>query len=179
MTKSVLKKKNIPTRNLHSTVKQQEKLSVTLFALQLILQFTFNLDPSYPFQHGLCSCAPLKYTHVDMAPHLPRPHHVRYSGNPVLALAYCYLVQGKCLAFHTAPLGCEIVRCSDCKPVVVCNPPGVVCVQEAPSCDKLCQEMDEHCKVEDRKCSDGSCHGWWIASFLILFLKNKHLSIKI
>ncbi|XP_033209071.1 putative aminopeptidase W07G4.4 isoform X1 [Belonocnema kinseyi] len=48
-------------------------------------------------KHGACSCSPLKYTHIEISGHLPLPHHLSYSGNPVLALSFCYLIQEKCL----------------------------------------------------------------------------------
>ncbi|XP_046609260.1 uncharacterized protein LOC124299885 [Neodiprion virginianus] len=88
-----------------------------------------------PFQpHGACSCSPLKYTHIDVAPHIPRPHDLPYSGNPVLALAYCYLIQGKCLTIRNdLPFEMQYVCEADCKPV--CIPP---CQPYAVPCDPCC-----------------------------------------
>ncbi|XP_019700402.2 uncharacterized protein LOC109504551, partial [Harpegnathos saltator] len=88
-------------------------------------------------QHGVCSRTPLKYTHVDLFGHLPQPHHELYRGNPVLAMSYCYLIQGKCLTQDTerriqdagdVARGSQYVCEFDCKPVYVtsCRPRGEV-----------------------------------------------------
>lgn len=81
-------------------------------------------------QHGACSCLPLKYTNIDIAGHLPHPNELRYSGNPVLALAYCYLIQGKCLTIRNE-MPCEMQYVSelDCKPGYMppSQPPAAAC----------------------------------------------------
>lgn len=85
------------------------------------LSFSLSLWPiSYRLQHGACSYTPLKYTHIDLCGHLPKPHHLPYSGNPVLALSYCYLIQGKCLTLRNGqPYEMQYVCELDCKPICV------------------------------------------------------------
>ncbi|XP_029160661.1 uncharacterized protein LOC114932555, partial [Nylanderia fulva] len=82
---------------------------------------------SYRLQHGVCSCTPLKYTHIDLYGHLRQPDRIPYSGNPVLALSYCYLIQGKCLTLRNEfPYEMQYVCELDCKPVCTspCDPSG-------------------------------------------------------
>ncbi|XP_043267203.1 putative aminopeptidase W07G4.4 isoform X2 [Venturia canescens] len=69
-------------------------------------------------KHGACSCLPLKYTNIDIAGHMAHRDEIRYSGNPVLALAYCYLIQGKCLTIRNEmPCDMQYVSEVDCKTV--------------------------------------------------------------
>lgn len=102
------------------------------------------LTPSYRLQHGACSCSPLKYTHIDLHGHLPRPHHLPYSGNPVLALAYCYVIQGKCLTVRNdLPFEMQYVCEVDCKPVCLqpcqpCQPCAVPCEIKLPCTPGTC-----------------------------------------
>ncbi|XP_053976566.1 keratin-associated protein 16-1-like [Hylaeus volcanicus] len=113
--------------------------------LRFSLQHPFS-PPSYQFQHGACSCSPLKYTHIDICGHLPKPHHLPYSGNPVLALSYCYLIQGKCLTVRNdLPFEMQYVCEVDCKPVCLqpcqpCPPCPVPCEVKVPCspCDPCC-----------------------------------------
>ncbi|KAK2579908.1 hypothetical protein KPH14_007588 [Odynerus spinipes] len=125
------------------------------FFSRLLLQPTNPLFPSrYRLKHGACSCSPLKYTHVDIAGHLPQPHHVPYSGNPVVALSYCYLIQGKCLTVRNdLPFEMQYVCEVDCKPVCIppCQPCTVPC-EPAPcvpcaTCptDPCCQPACQPC----------------------------------
>ncbi|KAG7190675.1 hypothetical protein KM043_006753 [Ampulex compressa] len=91
--------------------------------------------------HGVCSCSPLKYTHIDLHGHLPRPHHLPYAGNPVLALSYCYLIQGKCLTVRNdLPFEMQYVCEVDCKPVCVpaCQPCPGPCAPPIPDCGASC-----------------------------------------
>ncbi|KAH0949198.1 hypothetical protein HN011_006296 [Eciton burchellii] len=92
-------------------------------------------------QHGVCSCNPLKYTHIDLYGHIPDPHHMLYGGNPLLAMSYCYLIQGKCLTLRNdMPYEMQYVCEFDCKPVCVtpCVPCEVPC--EVP-CGNPCPPM--------------------------------------
>ncbi|XP_063989183.1 putative aminopeptidase W07G4.4 isoform X2 [Diachasmimorpha longicaudata] len=77
-------------------------------------------------KHGACSCTPLKYTHIGIGSHLSSCHalEIPYTGNPVLAMSYCYIIQGKCLTMRNDPSDdmqyvCEI----DCKPVGIAPQP--------------------------------------------------------
>ncbi|XP_043265573.1 putative aminopeptidase W07G4.4 [Colletes gigas] len=94
--------------------------------------------------HGACSCSPLKYTHIDICGHLPKPHHLPYSGNPVLALSYCYLIQGKCLTVRNdLPFEMQYVCEVDCKPVCLqpcqpCPPCPVPCEVKVPCAPGTC-----------------------------------------
>lgn len=101
-------------------------------------------SPSYRLQHGACSCSPLKYTNIDMAPHLSLPHELPYSGNPVLALAYCYLIQGKCLTVRNdLPFEMQYVCEVDCKPV--CLQPCQPCPPCTPCDVKICAPPNCSC----------------------------------
>ncbi|XP_033340320.1 putative aminopeptidase W07G4.4 [Megalopta genalis] len=94
--------------------------------------------------HGACSCSPLKYTHIDLFGHLPKPHHLPYSGNPVLALSYCYLIQGKCLTVRNdLPYEMQYVCENECSPV---------CLQPCPPCPPC----PVPCEVKV-PCSPGTC----------------------
>ncbi|XP_076240995.1 uncharacterized protein LOC143183354 [Calliopsis andreniformis] len=102
---------------------------------RIYLSAAFHIVAISLAQHGACSCTPLKYTHIDLHGHLPKPHHLPYSGNPVLALSYCYLIQGKCLTVRNdLPFEMQYVCEVDCKPVClpVCQPcqPCQPCVPE-------------------------------------------------
>lgn len=121
----------------------------TFFSSSCIPRFFSSIF--YRLQHGVCSCAPLKYTHIDLYGHLRQPDHIPYSGNPVLAMSYCYLIQGKCLTLRNEfpyEYVCEV----DCKPVctspsspceVPCDPCGTPCppIAKCLSVAKPC----EHC----------------------------------
>ncbi|KOC70930.1 hypothetical protein WH47_04916 [Habropoda laboriosa] len=114
---------------------------------------TFSYPYSYRLQHGACSCSPLKYTHIDMYGHVPDPHDLPYSGNPVLALSYCYLIQGKCLTVrndlpfemqYVCEVDCKPVciqpcqpclPCTPCEPKISCAPASCACCPAALPCD--------------------------------------------
>ncbi|XP_043601408.1 putative aminopeptidase W07G4.4 [Bombus pyrosoma] len=108
-------------------------------------------------KHGACSCSPLKYTHIDIFAHVPDPHHLPYSGNPVLALAYCYLIQGKCLTVRNdLPFEMQYVCEVDCKPVCLqpcqpCYPPCraacdvKICPPPSCSCCPPCTQPCDPC----------------------------------
>lgn len=107
-------------------------------SLSLSHSLSFFFWPiSYRLQHGVCSCTPLKYTHIDLQGHLPQPHCIPYCGNPVLAMSYCYLIQGKCLTLRNdLPYEMQYVCELDSKPVCIspclpckvsCDPPGTPC----------------------------------------------------
>jgi len=64
-----------------------------------------------------------------------------YGGNPLLAMSYCYLIQGKCLTLRNdMPYEMQYVCEFDCKPVCVtpCVPCEVPC--EVP-CGNPCPPM--------------------------------------
>ncbi|XP_014212838.1 putative aminopeptidase W07G4.4 [Copidosoma floridanum] len=112
-------------------------------------------------KHGLCSRAPIKYTHIDMAGHLTHLE-IPYHGNPVLALGYCYLIQGKCLAIYTVPPTCEIAPCvaaeMECKPIT-CVKGSTACQLQAvrSMVDEMAHE-DQNCQNECTR-SNKSCRG--------------------
>ncbi|XP_024880663.1 uncharacterized protein LOC112460276, partial [Temnothorax curvispinosus] len=91
----------------------------------------------YRLQHGVCSCTPLRYTHIDLYGHLPQSHCIPYSGNPVLAMSYCYLIQGKCLTLRNdLPYEMQYVCELDCKPV---------CISPCPPCKVSCDSHGTPC----------------------------------
>ncbi|EFN71490.1 hypothetical protein EAG_14429 [Camponotus floridanus] len=92
--------------------------------------------------HGVCSGTPLKYTHIDLYGHLHRPDDIPYSGNPVLALSYCYLIQGKCLTLRNE-FPYEYVHELDCKPV---------CTSPSSPCEVPCDPFGSSC-APIAKCS--------------------------
>ncbi|XP_011703642.1 PREDICTED: putative aminopeptidase W07G4.4 isoform X2 [Wasmannia auropunctata] len=90
-------------------------------------------------KHGVCSCTPLKYTHIDLYGHLPQPHCIPYSGNPVLAISYCYLIQGKCLTLqNNLPYEMQYVCELDCKPI---------CISPYPPCKVSCDSHGTPCPL--------------------------------
>lgn len=88
---------------------------------------------------------------------MPDPHHLPYSGNPVLALAYCYLIQGKCLTVRNdLPFEMQYVCEVDCKPVCLqpcqpCYPPCraacdvKICPPPSCSCCPPCTQPCDPC----------------------------------
>ncbi|XP_012287686.1 putative aminopeptidase W07G4.4 isoform X2 [Orussus abietinus] len=100
-------------------------------------------------KHGVCSCSPLKYTHIDMAGHVPSAPSTPYRGNPVLAMAYCYLIQGKCLALRNdMPFEMQYVCELDCKPICIpsCQPcPPAPCDPCCPPCSSSGADCPDLC----------------------------------
>lgn len=89
---------------------------------------------------------------------MPDPHHLPYSGNPVLALAYCYLIQGKCLTVRNdLPFEMQYVCEVDCKPVCLqpCQPCYPPC---RAACDvKICPPPSCSCCPPSTQPCDPCC----------------------
>ena len=114
---------------------------------------------SLRFQHGLYSCSPLKYTHIDMCGQMSCGVNFEkdWQGNPMLALAYHCLIQGKCLTVTATANPCDMV-----KPVVVS-----ACVPYVRPCSSLkCiddsqneQPQRDECEKSERSCDARSQRG--------------------
>ncbi|KAK0183044.1 hypothetical protein PV327_001122 [Microctonus hyperodae] len=83
-------------------------------------------------KHGMESNSPLKYTFVGITSHISADHDLAkpYHGNPILAMSYCYLIQGKCLTIRNdPPAEMQYARDVDCKPdggITSSHPRGII-----------------------------------------------------
>ncbi|XP_034949850.1 putative aminopeptidase W07G4.4 [Chelonus insularis] len=84
-------------------------------------------------RHGIDSPSPLKYTFIGINSHLSvnRDLAKPYQGNPILALSYCYLIQGKCLTIRSDPppsAEMQYVAEVGCKPIGITSshPSGII-----------------------------------------------------
>lgn len=112
------------------------------------------------FQHGLGHCHPLKYTHIDMG---QGRYEDVYRGNPIIALAYRYILRDCDQQKHQAPVHQQCPQ--ECPPEPCPEPIPVIPVQILPeepclqktksqvSCSvpvKICTRPATPCRVSDK-----------------------------